>query len=120
LGFAVDHLLLVDEVLALDVDGDLQGFLRQLGRLARRLRQVHPQLRLVFEGGRYHEEDEQQEDDVDQRRQIELDVVPAVRAEVHALSSLLASCSRSPCITSTILVASCSMRTTSMSTLPRK
>src|SRR5690606_25054634 len=95
------------------------GFLH--GRAAGCLGQVHLQPGLPGEGGGNHEEQQQDEDHIDQGSQTDLHGVPLSAPEFHALlpSRLLFSARstvRSPCTTSTSLMASCSMPTTSSST----
>src|SRR5690606_6499237 len=54
------------------------------GRLTRaRLGQPQRDLRLADEARRYHEEDEEQEDDVDQRRQVHLGLFSCAAFELH-------------------------------------
>src|SRR5690606_8222466 len=67
------------------------------------------------EGSGDHEKQQQNEHYVDQRRQPYIDIFPAPAPKLHALPSPR-STSRSPCTTSTSLMASCSMPTTSSST----
>src|SRR5690606_38094002 len=91
------------------------------GRAAGCLGQVHLEPGFPGEGGGHHEEQQQDEDHIDQGRQTDLHVVPLSAPEFHALlpSRLLPSARstvRSPCTTSTSLMASCSMPTTSSST----
>src|SRR5690606_21380835 len=91
---------------------------------ADRLRQVNLQLRLAGEGRSDHKKQQQDEYHVDQRRQADLDVILSFAPELHAFltSRLLEagvsarSTLRSPCTTSTSLLASCSMPITSSST----
>ena len=62
---------------------------------------------LVPEGGGDHEKDQQQENDVDQRRQVDIRRLGALGAQVHATPS--GRTSRSPLMTSTRFRASSSM-----------
>src|SRR5690606_19399749 len=100
----------------------------ELGRLRRgtadRFRQVDLQLRLAGKGGGDHKKQQQDEYHVDQRCQADLDVILSFAPELHAFltSRLLGagvsarSTLRSPCTTSTSLMASCSIPITSSST----
>src|SRR5690606_7428601 len=109
--------LAVERVVAVDIDHHLQ--LLDLGRLRRRAAgrfgQIHPELGFAGKGGGDHEEQQQNEYHDDQRREAYVDVFPAPAPKLHALPSPR-STSRSPCTTSTSLMASCSMPTTSSST----
>src|SRR5690606_27400742 len=89
-------------------------------RLRACLRQLQLDPRLVDERGRNHEEDEQEQHDVDQRRQIELRLITSVSQKIHRrrLQAALSTCCAS--IASTSLIASFSICTTSPSTLPRR
>src|SRR5690606_22037092 len=100
-------------------------------RAADRLGQLDLQLCLAGEGGGDDEKQQQDEHDIDQRREVDVDGFPRFATEFHALllpslraaglagaaaAGLPPSTSRSPCTTSTNLIASCSMPTTSSST----
>jgi len=86
------------------------------------LGQAQLQAPLVDEARREHEEDEQQQHDVDQRRHVDVRFLRAARLEIHAASSCAGS-GRMPLVRSiacTSLMDSFSIWITSSSTRPRR
>jgi len=80
----IDQRLTVDPKLAGCRHGDFDRILALLGgRLSARLRQLELDPRLIDERRGYHEEDQEQQDDVDQRREIELGLLVVAAREVH-------------------------------------
>src|SRR5262249_34965299 len=112
------HRVAVDDVLALGVHQhrDLVGPLGLL--LGRRGGQVDLQLGVFRVRGGDHEEDEDHHHHVDERHEVDLELLALPAAlEVHRRSAPKST--RSPCTMSTSLEASCSISTTYVSTLLR-
>src|SRR5690606_19886611 len=109
--------LAVERVVGVDISHDFK--LLDLARFrpctAGSFAQVHPAPGFAGKGSGAHEEQQQNEYHVDQRREAYVDIFPAPAPKLHALPSPR-STSRSPCTTSTSLMASCSIPTTSSST----
>ena len=104
--------LAVDLVAALRVEADVDFPRTLLRRVGARLRQRDLQLGDPLVRRRHHQEDQDDEQDVDQRNEVDLRIVlRPVAAQVHL---------RSLCAKSTSLIACCSISTTSASTLARK
>jgi len=107
--------------MSLRIDYQLQHLLPLLDRLGTGLRQLDIDLGLALEGGRHHEEQQQNKNHIDERREIDIRLVAAAASQVQIWSSITPpSLERSPCSTSTMRSACCSMRMTSIATLPRK
>ncbi len=104
--------LAVDLVAPLRVEADVDLARTLLRGIRARLRQRDLQLGDPLVRRRHHQEDQDDEQDVDQRNEVDLRIVARpVAAQVHL---------RSLCAKSTSLIACCSISTTSASTLARK
>src|ERR1700733_13439787 len=119
IGTGIDQGTLIDPVRALRRDGDHQRFVRapRQGDFAR-LGKLHPDPPLLVERGRDHEEDQQHEQYVDHRYQIDFGIFAVARFQVHGQSPEISMPRSSSASTS--FMASFSMRTTSRSTLLRR
>ena len=108
----------VDDVAALRVDADVDLLRPLLGGVGVGLRQRDLQLGDALVGRRHHEEDQDDEQHVDQRNEVDLGILAGPRAaQVHRAPPRYF---RSPCAKSTSLIACCSISTTRPSTLARK
>ena len=119
----VGQRVIVDIYIANRVQGDINRLRPGFGGLAGGRGQSDIDLGVVLEGGGDHKKDQQQKHHIDQRRDIQIDLGPPSRAEIHGpvcSGRPAAPFARSPCMASTSFSASCSMVMIKSSTLPRK
>ena len=110
---------LVDDVAALRVDADVDLLRPLLHLLGVGLRQRDLQLGEALVGRRHHQEDQDDEQDVDQRDEVDLGIVAPPRRCAGSLRCPRRHL-RSPCAKSTSLIACCSISTCKPSIVARK
>src|ERR1700692_3157326 len=120
LGVGVDEGPFVDPVAALGGDRDHQGLMRTARqRNLTGLRQLNLDPPLLLKRGRHHEKDEEYQQDVEERDQIDLRILMLAGPQFHD-QRLEGSAWLRSSNASTSFMASFSMRITRRSTLPRR
>src|SRR5262245_32132988 len=114
--FVIDEPPAVHCVLTIGADRDFDDIIIELLRVCLRFGQLYLQLALPDECRGDHEEQEEHEYDIDQRHQLDRYVIAGAFAESHWRDSS----SRSPCMISRSLLASCSIVTIRSSIRRRK
>src|SRR5690554_5653428 len=97
LATVIDQRPVIQDVLAFGVDHHI--YLAHLGRSCRLttgLRQLHFQVTLPGKGGGHHKEYQQQENHIDQWRQVYPDFLTSLALELHGVQAPSTSISRSP------------------------